>query len=484
MDDIRNILDRHGKHPRKPVTLSAVDYGKIPPQATDLEEAVLGALMLEKDAYKTASALLKPEIFYKPNHQKVYTAIHHLRERNEPVDILTVTNQLKSQGDLDIIGGPYFIAQLTSRVGSAANIEYHCRILQEKFIKRELIRIASQITNQAFEEGVDVFDILEELSQETHEITQLVTPDGVKLPMALYEEYNTQIEEALKNGGKMSGSPTATEDLDAKTNGWQPGTFIIVAARPAMGKTGFMLSDALRTVKLTRKPVVIFSLEMSAVELFARMVAAETGISAWDAMKGRVDDNFFAAMQELASFIHNNGDPLIIFDDTPGQDVFRVSAKLRKYHEQYGVTKAYIDYLQLMIPKEAEADEVRRAVSVIGKECKGVSRELKIPVIGFSQLSRKVEERKSKRPELQDLRESGTLEEDADMVCFLFRPEYYYKMTKQDDFKEIQIDGRLISSEGVGEIIIAKARSGPPDSSYAKFNAESTAWVDLTPDDF
>jgi replicative DNA helicase len=465
MDDIRNILDKSTKPKKINTTLSSTDYGKLPPQAVDLEEAVLGALMLEKDAFTAVNDLLKPEIFYKPNHQKVYNAIFELNKKGEPIDILTVTNMLKELGDLDIIGGPYFIAQLTSRVGSAANIEYHVRILQEKFIKRELIRISSEVTNQAFEESSDVFDVLEFAEQGLFDVSQGSLNKANTRMSDLLHEAIKNIED--KDGDeKNSGVPSGFHELDEVTGGWQQSNLIIVAARPGMGKTAFALALARNAAIDYKKPVAVFSLEMEAVELVNRMISMETGLESDKLRKGKLNQDDWNQLHTNISLL---SEAPIFINDTPGLSIMEFRSIARRLKQQNDVSMILIDYLQLMRGTADSKGLREQEISMISRSLKAISKELKIPIIALAQLSRKVEETTDKRPLLSHLRESGAIEQDADMVCFLYRPEYY----------KIMQDAEGNSTAGLAQLIIAKNRHGALKDINLGFIAEQTKFHNL-----
>jgi len=465
MDDIRQILDKNIKPKKVNPSLSGADYGKLPPQATDLEEGVLGALMLEKDAFTAVNDLLKPEMFYKPNHQKVYSAIYELNKKGEPIDILTVTNQLKSSGDLDLIGGPYFIAKLTSGIGSAANIEYHVRILQEKFIKRELIRISSEVTNQAFEESTDVFDLLDFAEQNLFDVSQgNLNRANTKMSDLLHEAI--QGIENKDGDEKNSGVPSGFHELDEVTGGWQPSNLIIVAARPGMGKTAFALALARNAAIDYKKPVAIFSLEMEAVELVNRMISMETGLESDKLRKGKLNEDDW---NQLHRNIQALSDAPIFINDTPGLSIMEFRSIARRLKQQNDVSLILIDYLQLMRGTGDSKGLREQEISMISRSLKAISKELKIPIIALAQLSRKVEESTDKKPLLSHLRESGAIEQDADMVTFLYRPEYY-KITQDSDGN---------STLGTAQVIIAKNRHGALRDINLGFIAEQTKFHNL-----
>ncbi len=465
MDDIRHILDKNIKPKKLISTNPAADYGKLPPQATDLEEAILGALMLEKDAFTAVSDLLKEEMFYKPNHQKVYRAINELNKEGEPIDILTVTNKLKSLGDLDLIGGPYFIAQLTSRVGSAANIEYHCRILQEKFIKRELIRISSEVTNQAFEESSDVFDVLDFAEQNLFDVSQGNLNRANTRMSDLLHEAIKNIEDRTSDE-KHHGVPSGFHELDEVTGGWQQSNLIIIAARPGMGKTAFALALARNAAIDYKKPVAIFSLEMEAVELVNRMISMETGLDSDTLRKGNLKPDDWNQLHTNISLL---SEAPIFINDTPGLSIMEFRSIARRLKQQNDVSLILIDYLQLMRGNGDNKGLREQEISMISRSLKAIAKELKIPIIALAQLSRKVEESADKRPLLAHLRESGAIEQDADMVCMLYRPEYY----------RITEDAQGNSLLGLAQLIIAKNRHGAIKDINLGFTPELTKFTNL-----
>lgn len=445
--------------------------GKLPPQATDLEEAVLGALMLEKDALSSVIDILKPDVFYRDNHQRIFQAIRTLFEKTSPVDILTVTAQLRSQGELEMIGGAYYITELTNRVASAANIEYHSRIIIQKFIQRELIRISTDVINSAYEDTTDVLDLLDKAEKNLFEIAQNnLRRDSRKMDDLLHETLKEM--EALKDKKDgLTGIASGFTDLDRMTSGWQKSDLVIIAARPAMGKTAFVLSCARNAAVDFDKPVVVFSLEMSSIQLVNRLVSGETEIEQEKIRKGTLEE---WEWQQIHSKIGRLEQAPLIIDDTPGLNIFEFRAKCRRLKSQHDIQLIIIDYLQLMQGKaDGKNGNREQEIGSISRALKSVAKELNVPVIALSQLSRAVENRPggSKRPMLSDLRESGSIEQDADMVLFLYRPEYYG--LEQDE------DGN--PTQGVGEIIIAKHRNGETGRVRLKFVGKYVKFTDLEP---
>ncbi len=445
--------------------------GKLPPQAVDLEEAVLGALMLEKDALSSVIDILKPEVFYKDNHQKIFAAIRHLFERTSPVDILTVTAQLRQQGELEMIGGAYYITELTNRVASAANIEYHSRIIIQKFIQRELIRISTEVINNAYEDTTDVLDLLDRAEKNLFDIAQNnLRRDSRKMDDLMHETLK-EIEALKDKKDGLTGVASGFTDLDRMTSGWQKSDLVIIAARPAMGKTAFVLSCARNAAVDFNRPVVVFSLEMSSVQLVNRLISGETQIEQEKIRKGQLEE---WEWQQIHSKIGRLEQAPLIIDDTPALNIFEFRAKCRRLKSQHDIQLIIIDYLQLMQGKSADSKgggNREQEIGSISRALKSVAKELNVPVIALSQLSRAVENRPgaSKRPMLSDLRESGSIEQDADMVLFLYRPEYY----------GLTEDENGMPTQGVGEVIIAKHRNGETGTVRLKFVGKYVKFVDL-----
>jgi len=445
--------------------------GKIPPQAVDLEEAVLGALMLEKDALSTVIDILKPEVFYQESHKKIFEAIQQLFQKSKPVDILTVTAEMRQQGTLELIGGAYYITSLTNRVASAANIEYHARIISQKYIQRELIRISTEIITNAYEDTTDIFDLLDHAEKNLFDIAQNnLRRDTQKMDEIIKQSLATLEELRTKTDG-LTGVPSGFTDLDRITGGWQKSDLVIIAARPAMGKTAFVLSCARNAAVDFKKPVVVFSLEMSSVQLVNRLISGETEIEQEKIRKGNLAE---WEWQQLHSKIGTLTEAPLLIDDTPALNIFEFRAKCRRLKSQYDIQMIIIDYLQLMHGKgEGQGGGNReQEIGSISRALKSVAKELDVPVLALSQLSRAVENRPGqhgKRPLLSDLRESGSIEQDADMVLFLYRPEYY-GITEDEN-------GR--SQAGVGEVIIAKHRNGETGIVPLRFIGKYVKFADL-----
>ncbi|MGM0666916.1 MAG: replicative DNA helicase [Bacteroidota bacterium] len=454
------------KNKARPVSASLPEMGRVPPQAIDMEEAVLGAIMLEKEAIITVIDILKPESFYKDVHQKIYAAIISLNLRELPVDLYTVTEELRSNDELDNIGGPVYLTQLTSKVVSAAHVEFHAKIVAQKFIQRELIRVTSEIQGRAFDDSNDINELLDFSENELFQIAEgnikrEVSPLNIVLKEAVHE-----IEEASKREDALIGVPSGFTKLDRLTSGWQRSDLVIVAARPSMGKTAFALSMARNMAVDHKKSVAVFSLEMSAVQLVNRLIVAETELPSNRIKNGRLKEDEW---KQLESKIKTLEDASIFIDDTPAISVFELRAKCRRLTAQHKLDIAIVDYLQLMTgPREAGSRE--QEVSSISRSLKSISKELNVPIIALSQLNRSVEVRGgNKRPQLSDLRESGAIEQDADMVLFIHRPEKYGFTTLDND----------MPSKGIAEIILAKNRNGPVDDVLLRFREERAQFIDL-----
>ena len=403
---------------------TAMEAGKLPPQAPELEQAVLGALMLERNAVNEAIDILQPESFYVDAHRKIFDAILGLFRNDQPIDILTVTEELKKRGDLEMVGGPFYISQLTNKVASSANVQYHARIISQKHILRELIRISAETMHDAYDDSSDVFDLLDKTEQDLYAITSGNLKRNYEPMSDLIQVAIEQIENAKTKTGGVSGVPTGFVQLDKLTAGWQRSDMVIVAARPAMGKTAFVLSMARNIAVEHKRAVAVFSLEMSSTQLVTRLIASEAGISSEKLRKGDLNDAEFTILHQHIARLTNA--PIFI-DDTPGLNIFELRAKARRLKSQHNVDLIIIDYLQLMTAGgDSKGGNREQEISSISRSIKSIAKELDIPIIALSQLSRAVETRGGdKRPMLSDLRESGAIEQDADIVCFLYRPEYY-----------------------------------------------------------
>ncbi|MBQ7042584.1 MAG: replicative DNA helicase [Muribaculaceae bacterium] len=435
--------------------------GRMQPRDKDLEEAVLGALMLEKDAYTIVCDILKPESFYEPANQKVYEAIQQLGAAQQPIDMLTVTERLRLNGVLDEVGGPVFISELTSKVASGAHVEYHARIVAQKYLARELISFASQIESKAFDESNDVDDLLQEAEGKLFEISQRNVKKDVTQIDPVISQAIQQIELAANRTSGLSGLESGYHDLDKLTSGWQRSDLIIIAARPAMGKTAFVLSMAKNMAISYNIPVAIFSLEMSNLQLVNRLISNTCELESEKIKSGRLTQMEWD--QLMSRIKHLYSAPLYI-DDTPSLSVFELRTKARRLVREHNVQFIIIDYLQLMNASGMKFGSREQEVSMISRNLKQLAKELNIPIVALSQLNRSVESRTDgKRPQLSDLRESGAIEQDADIVCFIHRPEYYLRSDTDANGNDIR---------GLAEFIVAKHRSGSVDDIKLRFKAK------------
>ncbi|MBI9042294.1 replicative DNA helicase [Lutibacter sp.] len=457
----------------KKSTVISLEKGKIPPQAIELEEAVLGAMMIDKKGVDDVIDILHPEAFYKEGHQFIYEAIYSLFQNSEPTDLLTVSNQLRKTGHLEVAGGDFYLVGLTQKVSSSAHIEFHARIILQKYIQRKLISISSEIIEESYDETVDVFDLLDSAETKLFEVTQGNLKKGSEDAQGLVNQAIKKIQE-ISNKQGMSGIATGFTRLDELTSGWQPSDLVILAARPGMGKTAFVMSMAKNMAIDFDEPVAIFSLEMSSVQLITRMISSETGISSGKLRKGNLEPHEW---EQLNVKVKNLSKAPMFIDDTPSLSIFDLRAKARRLASQHGIKIIIIDYLQLMTAGTSQKGGGNREqeISTISRNLKALAKELAIPVIALSQLSRAVETRGgSKRPLLSDLRESGAIEQDADIVSFIYRPEYY-GLTEWDDEERTPCEGQA-------EFIVAKHRNGGLDNIRLKFTGHLAQFSNLDED--
>ena len=446
----------------------SLEKGKIPPQAVELEEAVLGAMMIDKKGIDDVIDILSSEAFYDTKHQEIYAAIYDLFQNSQPIDLLTVSNQLKTNAKLELAGGDLYLIRLTQKVASSAHIEFHARIILQKFIQRKLISISSEIIENAYDETTDVFDLLDDAEGKLFEVTQGNLKKSSEDAGSLVKQALKKIQE-IGNQEGMSGLATGFTKLDALTSGWQPSDLVIIAARPGMGKTAFVISMAKNMAIDFNYGVAVFSLEMSSVQLITRMISSETGLTSEKLRKGNLEAHEW---EQLNVKVKKLSDAPIFIDDTPSLSIFDLRAKARRLVSQHNVRIIVIDYLQLMTAGGKAGGNREQEISMISRNLKALAKELSVPVIALSQLSRAVETRGgSKRPLLSDLRESGAIEQDADIVSFIFRPEYY-GMTEWDDDEHTPCEGQ-------GEFIVAKHRNGGLDNIRLKFTGHLAKFSDL-----
>ena len=475
--DLTNLNKDRKSRRKSSIDLSTMVYGKVPPQAKDLEEAVLGAIMLEKSAFDTVVEILKPECFYVEAHQRIYKSMQSLQQKNQPIDILTVVEELKNREELDLVGGPYYVTRLTNAVVSSANIEAHSRIILQKFIQRELIRISGEIIGDAYEDSTDVFDLLDDAESKLFEITNNHLRKNFDSIDTVLVKTIQRIEDLRHKNEDISGVPSGFVSLDRITYGWQPTDLIILAARPSVGKTAFALNlarcAALHATKPT--PIAFFSLEMSAGQLVQRILSAESEIWLEKIARGKLEEH---EMKQLyAKGIQRLSQAPIFIDDTAALNIFELRAKCRRLKNKHNVGLIIIDYLQLMSGTGENRNGNReQEISRISRDLKGLAKELQVPIIALSQLSRAVESRKegNKMPQLSDLRESGAIEQDADMVMFLYRPEYY----------DITSNEMGESNKGETHVRIAKHRNGSLETIKLRALLHIQKFTEMDGDDY
>ena len=457
---------------RKTKTMTPINnaYGHLQPQALDVEKAVLGALMMDKDAYAIVCEMLTPESFYDPRHQDIYAAITTLSMDQHPVDMLTVAEQLEKDGNLETVGGPVYLSELTSDVASSAHVEYHAKILSQKHLARELISYSSRIETKAFDETVDVNDLMQEAEQDLFALSQTnMKSDYVHISSALMEAEEA-IKKAAETKGGITGLASGFHKLDDVTAGWQPSDLIILAGRPAMGKTSFALSLCKNIAVDYNEPVAFFSLEMNKKQLADRLISQVCEITGHKILTGQLDKLEWERFDKHVGRLFNA--PIYV-DETPGLSIFELRTKARRLVREHNIKMIMIDYLQLMTGSGKHFGSRQEEVSSISQSLKGLAKELNIPILALSQLNRDVEKRDSKdksegkRPQLSDLRESGAIEQDADMVLFVHRPEYYH----------IYEDEKGISTRGKADIIIAKHRKGATKDVRLAFKGEYTSFL-------
>lgn len=446
-------------------------FGHLQPQATDIERVVLGALMIDKDAFSVVSEILVPETFYEPRHQKIYEAVRSLNINDRPVDIVTVTEELRRMGVMEEIGGPAYIIELSANVASSAHIEYHATILSQKYLARQLISYASEIETGAFDETIDVNNLVQTAEGRLFEITQRNMKQDYTPVGPVVTEAVEILQRAAKNTSGMTGIPSGFTELDNYTSGWQRSDLIIIAGRPAMGKTSFALSIAKNIAVDYNEPIAFFSLEMDNVQLVNRLLSNVCEISGKKLLNGQLSQDEWKRLDNNVSTLM--GAPIYV-DDTAGLSIFELRTKARRLVREKNVKVIMIDYLQLMNANGMRFGSRQEEVSTISRSLKALAKELGIPIIALSQLNRTVENREGlegKRPQLSDLRESGAIEQDADMVLFVHRPDYY----------RIFEDEKGHDLRGKAQIIIAKHRKGSTGDVLLTFRGEFTRFQN--PDD-
>ena len=414
--------------------------GKVTPQDLDAERSIIGAILLDSDAITAVAQTLKPEHFYKEAHTDIILSIFQLYEKREPIDLVTLTSQLKKNGRLDKVGGAAYLAELASGVPTAAHISQYAQIIRDHYVKRKLITTSTKISQSAFEESADVRELLDEAEQAVFSLSQeQMRQNFISLKDALAESFD-RLDEIHKKSSGLRGLATGFWDLDSKLAGMQDSNMLILASRPGQGKTSLALNIAAHVAVLEGLPVGIFSLEMSKEELVDRLLVSQAEVDAWKLKTGKLDDDDFDRLQEAMGVL---ADAPLFIDDTPAANLMEIRTKARRLQVESGLSLLIIDYLQLVHSRNLE-NRVQE-VSEISQSLKNLARELKIPVLAVSQLSRAVEQRGTKKPQLADLRESGAIEQDADVVMFLWRPD-------PENMEEVKLDIQKHRNGPTGEI--------------------------------
>jgi replicative DNA helicase len=435
--------------------------GRKAPSAVELEQAVLGALLLDGDSFLRVQDVLKEDYFFDEKNKYVFAAIKSLLEKNQPIDFYTVIEKLRSQQKLEFVGGEFYVSDLTMKVTSSANIEFHAHIIIERYVQRELIKICGETIRDAFEPGTDAFALLDETEKQIYEIKNQGMKRNYVGIETLISKALEQIEANSKQSSDITGVPSGIRSVDRITSGWQKSDLIILAGRPGMGKTAFALTMLRNAAILHKVPVAFFSLEMSAVQLVTRLISAEAEVSSENLRKGNISENEWNNLVSKTQVLSNA--PVFI-DDTPSLSVFELKAKARRLHSNHQIGLIMVDYLQLMKGDDVKESKMNREqeISYISRSLKNLAKELNIPVIALAQLSRETEKRADKTPQLSDLRESGSIEQDADLVAFIYRNAYYEKEEEQ----------------GLSKLIIRKHRNGAPGEADMVFKSNQQRFVD------
>lgn len=461
----------YNKDPYKEQKSVLEQEGRVPPQAVEVEEAVLGAMLIEHGAATIALQMLKAQDFYKPANRHIYETLSNLFERDNPLDLLTVENELRDNGLLDICGGPTYLSDLTRSVSSAANIEYHAQIITEKAIKRNLILNCTDVIKDSYDSTSDAYDVLDDAEQKIFDLANQKSKSAAMPVADILKDTLAYLEDMRGKKYGITGVPSGLA-VDQMTAGWQKGDLVIIAARPSMGKTAFVLTAARNAAmhpdEALRTPVAIFSLEMSNQSLVQRLLTMEARVRADEARKGTLNDDSFKQLIEAAGRLFSAD---LFIDDTPAITLMELRTKCRRLKSEHNIGMVIVDYLQLMQGSSKDSGSREQEIASISRGLKSLAKELDVPVIALSQLSRAVEQRGGdKRPQLSDLRESGSIEQDADIVMFLYRPEYYGITTTAE--------GQ--STAGIAEVIIGKQRNGPVGSKMLYFVKDYARFENLT----
>lgn len=434
---------------------------RIPPQNLEAEQSILGGLMLDREALDQVGDMLRAEDFYKPAHQKIYDAIKELHGKSQPIDIITVTNVLQAQGHMDVAGGPEYLISLLDKTISSANIVSHAKIVRDKATLRRLIQTNSQLIEKAYNQDfVDVESFVDQAESEIFKIGENKTASGLVGSMEIVKASIQKIEELYKRKADVTGVGTGFTELDKMTSGLHPGEMTIIAARPSMGKTAFSLNIAQHIALRLKKTVAYFSLEMGKESMMMRMLSAESKVNMSEIRNGRIQDSAWPKLINAASAL---SEASIFIDDTPGVSPFEIRSRARRLKAEHGIDVIMIDYLQLMSMKQ-KFNSREQEVAEISKSLKAIAKELQVPIIALAQLNRGVEGRADRRPMLSDLRESGSIEQDADVIMMLYRDDYYDK----DDPEK----------QGHAEVIIGKQRNGATGTVKLRFDAKYNRFRD------
>lgn len=438
---------------------------RIPPQNLEAEQSILGGLMLDREALDQVGDMLMAEDFYKPSHQKIYNAIKELHSKSQPIDIITVTNILQGEGSMDMVGGPEYLVSLLDKTISSANITSHAKIVKDKATLRRLIHINSQLIEKAYDQDfIDVESFVDQAESEIFKIGENKTQSGLVGSMEIVKASIQKIEELYKNKAEITGIGTGFKKLDEMTAGMHPGEMTIIAARPSMGKTAFSLNIAQHMALRLKKTVAYFSLEMGKESMMMRMLSAESKVSMSEIRNGRIQDSAWPKLINAASAL---SEAPIFIDDTPGISPFEIRSRARRLKAEHGLDVIMIDYLQLMSMKQ-KFNSREQEVAEISKSLKAIAKELQIPIVALAQLNRGVEGRTEKKPMLSDLRESGSIEQDADVIMMLYRDDYYDKENPD--------------KQGHAEVIVGKQRNGATGPVKLRFDAQYNRFRDADPE--
>ncbi len=438
--------------------------GKIPPHSLDSEQSVLGAVLLDNEILNQVVEIIKPEDFYKRNHQLIFEAMLALYERREPTDLVTLSQQLKAVNQLAQVGGVDYLSHLVDIVPTSANTQFYARIIKEMSIRRKLIHEVSEIASEALSGRGDIDGFIDAVEQRIFKISDTRINQGFSRVAEVVKDSIKQIETLAFNKGGMTGVASGFYDLDAFTYGFQPGDLIIIAGRPSMGKTAMALSMGLHVGITLQKPVAVFSLEMSKEQITMRLLCSDSKVSNSRVRSGKLSESDFPRLVDSASKLAASD---IFIDDTPAISVLEMRAKARRLHRENPLALIMVDYLQLMRGSSRKVERREQEISEISRSLKALAKELSVPIIALSQLNRGVETRQDKRPIMADLRESGAIEQDADIIGFVYRDEVYHPDTPD---------------KGVAELIISKHRNGPIGTVRLGFQADHTLFVNLDED--